>query len=226
MDISRFETKLEFSEGTRVITPAQAVIKRISNKDIRELERPHEPGARIRDEKLKFAVLWAYNDCSILCEDPIGHKQAIARTLSTLEKINDVAPITKIKFRRLRIFWIRPVRNYEFKPLEHKYRQCFIKENEIFDNCFDSGVILDMSRGRLNLHHQSGIMEVSQLQKDYRVFKMKEVTSKVFIFLSTTISSTDIVEYSIKSLEEFLLNSVEICRTHSDGFEKIVEEVI
>ncbi len=226
MDISRFETNLEFSEKTRVITPAQAVMQRISAKDISKLERPFEPGARIRDEKLKFAALWTYDNCSILYEDLIDHKQAITRTLSILENINDVAPIAKIKSRRLRIFWIRPVRNYEFKPLEHKYRQCFIKESEIFDDCCDSSVVLEMSRGRLNLHHQSGIMDISQLQKDFRVFKMKKVTSKVFIFLSTTISSTDVVEYSRKSLEEFLVNSFELCRTHSDGFEKILEEVI
>jgi len=167
-----------------------------------------------------------YNDCSIMSEDPTDHRQTITRTLSILENINDATPISKIKLQRLRIFWIRPVRNYEFKPLKRKYRQCFIKEKEIFDNCFDSSVVLEMSRGRLNLHHQSGIMDISQLQKDYRVFKMKAVTSKVFIFLSTTISSTDVVEYSRKSFEEFLLNSFEICQTHSDGFEKIMEEVI
>lgn len=226
MDISHFETKLGFSEKTRVITPAQAVIQRIGTREISKLERPPEPGVRIRNQRLKLAVLWTYDDCSIVFEDPIDHRQAITRILSVLENINDVAPIGKIKFRNLRIFWIRPISNYEFKLLERKYRQCFIKESKIFYNCLDSGLMLEMSRGRLKLDHQSGIMDISQLQKDFRVFKMKEVASKVFIFLSTTISSSDIKQYSRKSYEEFLLNSFEICRAHSDEFEKIMEEVI
>lgn len=227
MDISHFETKLEFAEETRAITPAQAVIQRISTaKDISKLERPHEPGVRIRDERLKLVLLWTYDDCSILYEDPSDYKQALSRTISLLENINEVAPIGKIKLRRLRIYWTRPVTNYDFKSLEHKYRGRFINESKIFDGCFDSSVIMEMKIGNFNLYHQSGIMDISQLQKDFRAFKMEGVRSKVFIFLSTTASSTDVVEYSGKSFEEFLLNSFEICRTHSDGFEKIVEEVI
>jgi len=226
MDISSFETELGFSEKTRVITPAQAVFQRIGGGDISKIERPDEPGVRIRDARKKTGVLWHYDDCSILYEDPPDYKQALSRTMSLLEKINEVVPIGKIKLRQLRIYWIRPVLNYDFKSLERKYRRCFTKESKIFETCYDSSVIMNMKIGDLDLHHQSGIMDISQLQEDFRVFKMKEVASKVFIFLGTTVTSKDMVEYSRKNLESFLLSSFEICKNHSNEFEKIMEEVI
>jgi len=226
MDISRFETSLDFSEKTRVITPAQAVMQRIGDKDVSKLERPREPGARIRDEKLKLALLWTYDDCSILCEDPSDYKQALSRTMSVLENINEVAPIGKMKLRRLRIYWTRPVTGYDFKSLERKYRGRFINESKIFDGCFDSSVIMEMKIGNFNLHHQSGIMDISQLQEQFRVFTMKQIESRLLIFLSTTVSNTDVIEYSKRNIESFLLDSFDICQNHSNEFEKTMEEII
>lgn len=165
-----------------------------------ELERPDEPGVRIRDEKLKLGLVWSYDECSLICEDPSDYKKALTQTVSLLDNINEVAPIGKLKSRRLRVYWIKPVKNYDFKVLERKYRNRFIKENKIFEGCFDSSVIMEVKIGDYKLHHQSGAMDINQLQQQFRVFKMKQMESKLLIFLSTTVSRTDMVEYSNKNI--------------------------
>lgn len=226
MDLIRFETILEFLGESRVTTPAQSIYKALSNVDIPKEQRPREPGVRIRDEKQKHAIRWNYNSCGILYEDTQDHAVCIKNTITVLDKINRVAPIAKLSLRKLIIFWVLPAARYNFKSLESKYRENFIKQSTIFDNCVDSSVVIDMKCDKGILHHQSGAMDIAQLQRSYKTFKMKEQQPKLFIFLETTITNGKVIEYSSEEMSDFLFSSFEICKSHSTSFQKMMEVVL
>jgi len=228
MDLIRFETLIDFSEESRVATPAESVFKALTGKDSLPRGKPREPGVRIRNEKERRAIVWHYDSCSILFEDMPDHNYCIDSTIKSLEKINVVAPLHRLKSRSLIIFWILPTPKYDFKSLEAKYRESFIKRSPIFDNCIDidASVIIDMKYDNCILHHQSGAMDIAQLQREYRAFGTKEGCPKLFIFLETTIRNPEVVEYSRENMEEYLHRSFEKGKAHSIDFQKIMEGIL
>lgn len=225
MNLIRFETNLDFHEDTKLATPARLVFQALSGqKHIPKERRPREPGARIRGEKEKVVIVWNTESCSIMHEDRPG-EDCIPSTITYLEGINQVAPIGKLSSRSLRLLWILPVAEYDFRTLEAKYRGQFIKQSEIFENCSDSTVVIDMKCDNYTLHHQSGVMGISQLQKDFRTFKMKDERPGLFVFLEATINGGEI-EYSSEEMRRFLLWSFEQSKSHSVSFEKIMEAIL
>lgn len=226
MDLIRYETILEFLKESRVTTPAQSVFKALSNRDAPETGRPREPGVRIRDDKDKVEVVWDYDSCKIVHEDMASYDDCIQKTIILLHKIKSVVPIPKLSSRRVIMYWILATKKYDFKSLELKYRENFIKESTIFDNCFDSSIVIDMKRDKYILHHQSGAMDVAQLQALYKTFKIKEGHPKLFLFLETTITSKEVVEYSSEGMKDFLLSSYQIGKSHSDAFQNTMEELL
>lgn len=226
MELIRFETKLKFAKKSRVVTPAYSVLKALTDKEPPEEQRPKEPGVLIRNEQQKHAVRWDYDECGILYEDTAEHNNCIKDTVRVLDMINHVAPITQINWRELIIYWILPTPKYNFKSLELKYRENFIKPSAIFHRCVDSSVAIDMKYDDCILHHASGAMNITQLQSDYKIFKMKEQQAKLFIFLETSISNGKMIEYSSKDLREFLEKSFEKCNSHANEFQKEMEAIL
>lgn len=225
MIIVRLELILEFQENTKIRTPARSVFE-ILGGQVSDVQKPREPNAIIRREKEKFAVRWDYDSCKILHEDVYNYGECIKDIITLLEKINKVAPIGSLSCKKLITFWILPTDKYDFKSLELKYRQAFIKENELFTDCIDSSVVVDMKRDGLVLSHQSGAMELSQLQNDFREFKIKGDFPKIFLFLSSTIVSKITSKYLTTDMEEFITGSLEMCKSHSDNFEKMMRGVL
>ena len=225
MIIVSIELSLDFAENTQLRTPARAVFETFLG-EVKKERRPHEPPANIRNEKEKTVIRWDYKSCNIIQEDVDDILKCISNFTNIIVTVNKVAPVGKILSKRLRVYWILPVSKYDFKNLEMKYRQMFIKDSEIFSNCTDSTVVIDMKRDEWKFSHQSGAMDVAQLQNEFRVFNIKEEQAKIFLFLATTITDEQLEEYSRENMENFLNKSYEICKTHSDKFEGIMEEML
>jgi len=225
MIIVSLELTLDFAESTQLRTPARAIFEALGGK-VKEERRPHEPAANIRNSREKTAVRWDYKSCNMVQEDVDDIPKCISNFTKTIETVNKVAPVGKISCKRLRVYWILPVSKYDFKSLEMKYRQMFIKDSEIFSNCTDSTVVIDMKCDKWKLSHQSGAMNVTQLQNQFRVFNIKEGQAEIFLFLATTMTDEQLGEYSIRNMENFLSKSYEICKTHSDNFEGIMEGIL
>ena len=49
---------------------------------------------------------------------------------------------------------------------------------------------------------------------------------KIFFFLSTTVTDEKADEYSKGNMENFLNKSYNICKTHSDNYESIMEGIL
>jgi hypothetical protein len=226
MNLIHFETRLDFFQETKLSTPAQSVFKALTGqKYIASERRPREPGVRIRRENENLMVLWNVDSCLIIYED-MPSEHCIQETIKLSDTISKVAPIGKLSSRMVRLFWILPVARYDFKTLELKYRENFIKQSTMFENCTDSSVILDMRCDNCVLHHQSGAMDISQLQSQYRTFKMKEEKPGLFIFLETNVSNREVVEYSSKEMSQFLSWSFAKCESHATGFQKVMEVIL
>jgi hypothetical protein len=221
----RLELALEFDKNTRVMTPAQSISKVLGEQVQEEIESL-EDRAVIRHEKNKYAVRWDYDSCGILHEDVDNYQDCFKQIVSILEKINQAVPIGNLSSRIFRMYWILPADKYKFESLEQKYRQVFIKENDLFNNCLDSSAIVEMQYDGWVLHHQSGAMDIDQLQKDFKEFKIKKGSPNIFLFLSTTITSNDMVKYKKEDIDNFIRKSFDICKLHSDKFENMMEEIL
>ena len=123
------------------------------------------------------------------------------------------------------MFWAIPTK-YDFVTLETRHRNLFIKDNPLFSDIYDSTVIIESKKGSGEFHHQSGAMTVSQLQTEYRIFKLKEDFPKVILFLDTTLKSAENIEYSGKSMREYVQRAFQICKSHSDNFERTMEAIL
>jgi len=220
----RFELLLNFGEP-KVLTPAQSIFQAFGGKPSTIL-RPEEPGVTIREEQGKHAFNWQYDSCGIIYEDVNDYNECINKFINILEKIHNIAPIKQLSQRVIRTFWILPTK-YDFQSLESKFRSTFIKEvPALFSNYFDSTIVIDSIIDSWALRHQSGAMEINQLQKQFRIFKLKEGHPKIFLFLMATITAKDTVDYSSQSMREFIQKAFEICKSQSDNFQKIMEEVL
>ena len=173
MRIVRLELSLVFDEHTKAMTPAQRVFNALGGQIVK-VKAPREHRTLIRDEKRRFAVRWEYDSCGILFEDVDNPQDCFGQMAQTLETINGVVPIGNLTSRAITMYWILPISKYDFGALEQKYRQVFIRDNELFQNCIDSSTIVEMKYDNYVLHHQSGAMEITQLQRDYQQFKIKE----------------------------------------------------
>jgi len=223
MNISRFELILDFAEETRLHTHSHIVSKALGEELLDEEYQP----VIVRDEKDKFGVRWDYEECGIIKEDIGDEKECINTFVATLESINNVAPLGKLSMRYLRVDWIFPVSDkYDFKTLEVKYRQAFIKENELFRECYDSSVVIDMKYDQLTLHHQSGAMDLAQLQDMFKVFTIKEGHPSLFLFLNTQVTDKQLTTYSRDDMENFIQHSFQLCKTHAEVFGKTVEGIL
>lgn len=226
MNLSYFEIHLGFSKKHKVATPASAIFRALTGKQEPSGDKPIEPGVRIRDEQQKQLIFWHYNSCTVLYEDRQDYDFCINGTVNLLDRIDKIAPIRELELMRFRADWILPVVNYDFKSLEQKYREHFIKQHAIFDNCYDSSVVIYMKRNKWTLHHQSGAMNIDQLQRDYRVFPMEKTKDKLFLFLSNKVESTETIIYSNKQMKGFLDEAFKMCKNHSELFQSMMEGIL
>lgn len=223
MNTSAFELRLTFAEGTKLRTHAGRVAQVLGSEVPEEEIEP----VIMRRNNAKFAVHWEYDYCAMVKEDVDNVAECINTFISTTESINKVAPIGQLSSKLLRVNWIYPNKGKsDFSQLEMKYRQSFVKNSELFQNAFDSSVIIDMKYGELILHHQSGIMDVVQLQKDWRVFKIKGGHPSLFVFLTTEVTDKQLTEYSSENMGSFINDSFKLMRSHAEHFEKFTEAIL
>lgn len=226
MKLSHFEVHLRLSEKHRAASPALSIFRALTGKEEPTGDKPVEAGVRIRDEQQKKLVAWRYNSCTVLYEDRQDHDFCINGTVSLLDRIDKIAPLGELESMRFRADWILPVVNYDFRSLEQKYREHFIRQHPIFDNCTDSSVVIDMKRNRWTLHHQSGPMNIDQLQRDYRVFPMEETKCKLFLFVNNMVESAETIIYSNKQMKESLDEAFQMCKDHSELFRSMMEGIL
>lgn len=222
MNISRFELSLDFSEETRLHTLPYLVSEALGEQELEE----DYTSTVFRNEKDKFAVRWNCEICGIIREDVNSGQECIKEFVSTLETINNVAPIGRISGRALRINWIFPSKEKQFNALEMKYRQLFIKENELFSLGYDSSVICDMKYDESILHHQSGAMGLAQLQEGFKTFTIKEGHPSLFLFLTTEVEDSRLVTYTKDDMGRFMHYSFQLCNSHAENFGKIVGRIL
>jgi len=226
MYLSHFEASLRFSKKHTVATPSLSIFRALTGKEEPSGGKPSEPGVRVRDEQQKNLVFWHYGSCTVLYEDRQDHDFCINGTVDLLDRIDKIAPIRELELMRFRADWILPIVQYDFKALEQKYREQFIKQHPIFDNCFDSSVVIYMKRNGWTLHHQSGAMNIDQLRKDYRVFEMEKTKDKLFLFLTNTVENNERIVYSKKQMKEFLDEAFKMCKNHSELFQSMMEGIL
>lgn len=226
MNLSHFETYIRFSKREMVATPALSIFRELTGKEGPGGDKPREPGVRIRDERRKKLVFWDYSSCRVLYEDRQDHDFCINDAVDLLDTINKIAPIRELELTGFRADWILPVVKHDFKSLEQRYREHFMKEYPIFENCFDSSVVIDMKRNGWIFHHQSGPMNIDQLERDYRVFPMEKMKEKLFLFVHNTVERKERIVYSNKRMKGLLDEAFEMCKNHSDLFQRMMEGVI
>jgi len=224
--LSHFETKVRFSEKTKVATPAFSVFRELTGKEDSGDDKAREPGVRIRDEKLKRLVYWHYDSCSVLYEDRQDYDLCVNDVVALLGRIDKVAPIREPESMELRADWILPVMNHDFRSLEKKYRENFIRQHPIFDTCYDSSVVMYMKQNELILHHQSGAMNIEQLRKDYRVFPLEKMKCELFLFLYSAVANNGKTMYSSEKMKAFLDEALKMCKNHADLFQRMMEGVL
>ena len=222
MNISKFELILQFSDSTKVRTPIQNIAMLLGEEANEEIEPVIS-----RRENEKFAIRWDYDEVGILKEDVRNVRQCITKFLKTTEKINGMIPIGNVSKRRLVIDWIFPVNNkYSFKQLQHKYTNLFIINDKLVRNTFDSSVLLDYHSKQGILHHQSGVMKIPQLEKEFRSFVIPKINPKLFLFLETEIENEQPMTYSEQDMRDFVVESYQICKFHATLFKKVMEAVL
>lgn len=222
MDISRFELLLDFAEETRLHTLPYKISEVLGEK---ELEDDYTSTV-FRDDEEKFGVKWNYESCGIIKEDVSDTEKYIKKLISTLELINNVAPIGIMAKRTLRIDWIFPSKEKEFDVLEKKYRQIFIREHELFSRCSDSSVVIDMEYEGVTLHHQSGAMRLSQLQEMFKVFTIREGHPPLFLFINNEVTDSHPIQYTKDDMDKFIEYSFQISKSHAENFGKIVGRLL
>jgi hypothetical protein len=222
---SKIELTLDFAEETRLKTPAKFFREVLGVDGFGSVEG--EEHIVKRDEKAKFALSWRYSHCSMVQESKEDSQECIDLFISFLEKINAAVPIGKLSRTMLRVDLVFPSTNTtQFKYLELCYRKTFIKDNGLFENIYDSSVVWDMDFGQWKLHHQSGAMEVKQLQKDFREFKIKENHPTLFLFLLIQVTNNNVIEYYKESFKELISSGLQACESHANNFGKIVEGIL
>jgi len=226
MDLITFRTRIEFGKQSVLKTPAGSVFRVLTGEESPEDGRPEEPGVRLNDEKNKMLILWEYEFCSVLFEDRKEGRDCLKRAVDILTKINKVAGIGDLASVELATHWILPVKGYEFKELELKYREAFLKNNELLGNCIDSSAVLTLACDSGIMYHQSGAMSIEQLNKDFRIFHFDGKGNKLFIFLMARMVSESVVQFSASQVEESLDWSFGQLEKHASDFSRIMEATL
>lgn len=222
----QFVLRLQFAEAMRIHPLSYEIVTKLSG----ELPKPEpepmiERGVRLQMSKGKMTISWIPTYCQIALEeisDISDARQYIDRIISVLETINGVAKIGKLSKREFRTYWILPTPQYDFVSLERKYREIMITKNDISDTAYDSSIIFDIRRDKWILHHQSGAMELQQLQKNYLNFKFDNMP-KTFIFLEAVLTDNNMIQYSRGEVSSFMERALENCISHMEEFNRICE---
>ncbi len=188
-------------------------------------EELEEPGVEFRSLKKRQQVNWDSTSCRIVMESVADYSECITKMAAILETINQIAPIGRLSRKEFVTYWIIPANDYSFRLLEKKYRDTFIAPQRIWDNGYDSSVIVDMKINGMVLHHQSGAMERTQLRREYAAFKLDDVPP-VFVFLLATVESFKMIEYSYNDISCFLNMAVDNCKIHSELFEETIKAIL
>lgn len=182
-------------------------------------------GVNIKVAEKKMLVSWNPTGCRITMENISDRDHCLKMILSSLQRIDSVAPIGKLSVNRFFTHWILPTPKYDFVSLERKYREAMIVPSDITRGTYDSSIILDIKVGKLTLHHQSGVMEPKQLHKSYLKYKLDNIP-EVFLFLEASIQEDKVVQYADEEMKSFLASSMEICNSHSEVFNKFWEGLL
>jgi hypothetical protein len=223
--MNKFELDLHFTEETHLKTPSELVKEAINGHDADEGEsQTHIVEV---DEKAQSAISWRPNSCSLLQEGKNDANECIELFLASLERINNVVPIGKIDSIQLKVNWIFPPNpDNNFKNLEYGYKKTFIKTADLFKTSYDCSVVVEMNLGKWKLHSESGPMKLAQLQREYKVFKIKEGFPAIFLFLGNEITNNETFQYSKGNLNEVINYGFQNCETHAKNFGKIVEVIL
>jgi hypothetical protein len=213
------ELALEFTEEFSSHSISQQLHKALTGKTSSDKE-PIEPGVELRSQKKRQLVTWDTSTCRVVTESISSYDECIIQMAALIETINKVAPIGKLSKKEFISYWILPAENYSFKSLEQKYRENFIIQKPIWNNIFDSSVIIDMRIKDSVLHHQSGAMRIGQLRNEFSDFNLLSVP-KVFLFLWAAIENNKVTEYSGTDIKQFLTESLYKCTRHSEQFEEM-----
>lgn len=181
-----------------------------------------EKGLKLTIDEDKMSVIWNPAHCRIATENVTDRRHSTDIIISLLNRIDEIAPIDKIKERSVITCWILPAPDYDFTSLERKYRSLMVAKSNISDDAFDSSAIFDIRVNKWVLHHQSGAMNPKQLMHDYLRFKPDNL-SKVFIFLEATITAQDMVKYSRDNIRSFIEKSLDYCADHAEAFNQLWE---
>lgn len=225
MQLLGTELKFDFVKEVREHTLAQRVHKAITGELPKEPKQPIEERVLVRSAKEKLAIRWDSQSFGVVTQEMLSIDSFVKTVTTLLDKINEVSPINQVKDRMIITEWLLPTPKCDFSALERKYRKAMISPQAIQDGAFDSSVILDSKIKDWILHHQSGAMEPKQLHDDYLIFKLDNVP-KVFIFLLVSITETKVVKYSSEEIRNFLPKAFDLCKSHSDAFEKIWEAAL
>ena len=218
LHLIHLEIGLDFAEEFRSYSISQQLHKALTGK-LSDAEELVEPGVIFRSPKKRQLVGWGTDSCRVVMESVTNPDECFGKMVALLETINKVAPIGRLSKRELVTHWILPTEGHDFKSLELKYRGVFIAQQPIWENVFDSSVIMDIKVRDLILHHQSGAMGTRQLKQDYAVFRLESIP-RVFLFLWVTAESDKVVEYSGQDINRFLTTSFEHCKHHGELFEE------
>lgn len=217
----QFAIWLTFATEKRTYSVSQAVFRALSGKKDKFDPVP-EKSVNINYPDDRLSIIWNPAICRVYVESVSDQTKCISLLLSTLDKINEAAPIEKIVNRRFGSFWILPQPNYDLAVLERKYREVMIAPNHISNAASDSSVVLDITKGKLVLHHQSGPMNPPQLLSQYLRFESQDLPHS-FLFLESSTLDQNVISYAHKEMHEFLVNSMSLCVEHSGQFEQIWE---
>ncbi len=226
MRLVQLGIRLDFAEERRIYTVGQKVVEAITGEVPVEPKPPHTQGVKFRSSKRKLAIVWNPLWCVIASEDVSNLDTCIETILTTLEQISSAASIYKLSERRVITYWILPAPSYDFPSLEQKYREIMIAQNEISSLASDSSTVFDINMGKWTLHHQSGTMEPQQLLGgNYLQFKADDIP-KAFLFLEASIMEKKVLEYSNKDTRNYLVKSLDYCKSHTDAFNRIWEGIL
>ena len=195
MQLIHLEIELDNVEEFSSYSISQQLYKELTGRTPYVVEEATEPGVIIRSRKKKLWINWETDSCRVAIESIANPERCFEEMTAIIDTINKIAPIGELSKRHLITYWLLPVENYSFFALERKYRDVFLKQQPIWNDVFDSSVIIDTKINKLVLHHQSGAMGLKQLRKDYSVFKLENIP-KVFLFLWAGIYSDKVIKYA------------------------------
>lgn len=219
MQLVQLILQIEFDErNTLLHTPARKVFQALGGKVGKT--QPTEPGAHILSESDKAEIRWNYDYCSIALEQIERHAESLKLIIDYLRTIDSVVPIGKLKVVELRTNWILPMTKYDFASLNRLYMQTVLSQKDYMQATFDTGVVLDMRIDDWIIHHESGPMNLKQLQEEYLHFRWGNLP-QVFIFLLVSVKSINLLQYSVEQMGDFLTRGFDYCSRHSDNFYNI-----